>query len=88
MLCSLVRSVAFPLGVFPLPVPALKERLNLRKQDAGKGLYPVIGNPRAVIIGLLSARHGITPLKLPLVEQIALKHHAISGDEAILPAHP
>ena len=30
----------FPLGIFPLPVFALKERLNFREQDAGKGLYP------------------------------------------------
>ena len=74
--------LCFPLGVFPLPVFALKERLNFREQDAGKGLYLVIGNPRAVVIGLLSARHGIPPLKLPLVEQIALKHRAISCDEA------
>lgn len=54
--------LCFPRGVFPLPVLALKERLYLREQDAGKGLYLVIGNPRAVVIGLLSARHGITPL--------------------------
>ena len=74
--------LCFPLGIFPLPVLALKERLNFREQDAGKGLYLVIGNPRAVVIGLLSARHGIPPLKLPLVEQIALKHRAISCDEA------
>ena len=74
--------LCFPLGIFPLPVFALKERLNFREQDAGKGLYLVIGNPRAVVIGLLSARHGIPPLKLPLVEQIALKHRAISCDEA------
>ena len=80
--------LCFPLSIFPLPVLTLKERLNFREQDTGKGLYLVIGNPRAVIIGLLSARHGITPLKLPLVGQIALKHRAISGDEAILPAHP
>ena len=46
----------FPRGVFPLPVLALKERLYLREQDAGKGLYLVIGNPCAVVIGLLSAR--------------------------------
>ena len=72
----------FPRGVFPLPVFALKERLNFWEQDTGKGFYLVIGNPSAVIIGLLSARHGITPLKLPLVEQIALKHRAISCDEA------
>ena len=46
----------FPLGVFPLPVLVLKERLYLQEQDTGKGLYLVIGNPRAVVIGLLSAR--------------------------------
>ena len=74
--------LCFPLGIFPLPVLALKERLYLREQDAGKGLYLVIGNPRAVVIGLLSSRHAIPPLKLPLVEQIALKHRAISCDEA------
>ena len=48
--------LCFPLGIFPLPVLALKERLYLREQDAGKGLYLVIGNPCAVVIGLLSAR--------------------------------
>ena len=74
--------LCFPLSIFPLPVFALKERLNFREQDADKGLYLVIGNPRAVVIGLLSARHGITPLKLPLVEQIALKHYAVPSDEA------
>ena len=56
----------FPLGVFPLPLLTLKKRLYLREQDTGKGFYLVIGNPRAVVIGLLigllSARHGITPL--------------------------
>ena len=52
----------FPLGKLTLPFLALKKRLYLREQDAGKGLYLVIGNPRAVVIGLLSARHGITPL--------------------------
>lgn len=72
----------FPLGVFPLPVLVLKERLYLQEQDTGKGLYLVIGNPCAVVIGLLSARHGITPLKLPLVEQVALKHRTVSCDEA------
>ena len=48
--------LCFPLGIFPLPVLALKKRLYLREQDAGKGLYLVIGNPCAVVIGLLSAR--------------------------------
>ena len=69
--------LCFPLGIFLLPVLALKERLDFREQDTGKGLYLVIGNPRAIVIGLLSARHGIPPLKMPLVEQIALKHRAI-----------
>lgn len=32
--------LCFPLGIFPLPVFALKERLNFREQDAGKGFYP------------------------------------------------
>ena len=73
--------LCFPLGIFPLPVLALKERLDFREQDTGKGLYLVIGNPCAVVIGLLSARHGIAPLKLPLVEQVALKHRTVSGDE-------
>lgn len=48
--------LCFPLGVFSLSVLALKERLYLREQDTGDGLYLVIGNPCAVVIGLLSAR--------------------------------
>ena len=48
--------LCFPLSKLPLPFLALEERLNFREQDTGKGLYLVIGNPRAVIIGLLSAR--------------------------------
>ena len=54
LLFGLVPS--FPLGVFPLPLLTLKKRLYLREQDTGKGLYLVIGNPCAVVIGLLSAR--------------------------------
>ena len=38
--------LCFPLGVFPLPLLALKERLYLREQDTGKGLYLVIGKIR------------------------------------------
>ena len=59
ILCSLLLFgllLYFPLGIFPLPVLVLKERLYLQEQDAGKGLYLVIGNPRTVVIGLLSAR--------------------------------
>ena len=51
----------FPLGVFSFPVLTLKERLYLREQDAGQGFCLVIGNPCAVVVGLLSARHSITP---------------------------
>ena len=63
ILCSLLLFgllLYFPLGIFPLPVLALKERLYLREQDTGKGLYLVIGNPCAIVIGFLFARHGIT----------------------------
>ena len=38
--------LCFPRGVFPLPVLTLKERLYLREQDTGKGLYLVIGKIR------------------------------------------
>ena len=47
--------LCFPLSIFPLPVFALKERLNFREQDAGKGLYLVIGNmplPFLVVMGI------------------------------------
>ena len=74
--------LCFPLGIFPLPVLALKERLYLREQDTGKGFYLVIGNSRTVVIGLLSARHSITPLKLPLVEQVALEYRTVPSEEA------
>ena len=49
ILCSLLLFgllLYFPLGIFPLPVLALKERLYLREQDTGKGLYLVIGKIR------------------------------------------
>ena len=65
MLClfsSFGLLLCFPLGVFPLPVLTLKKRLNLRKKDASEGFYLVVRDTRAVVIGLLSARHSITPL--------------------------
>ena len=62
LFCLVLFLLCLPLSKLPLPFLALEERLNFREQDTGKGLYLVIGNPRAVIIGLLSARHGITPL--------------------------
>ena len=72
----------FPRGVFPLPVFALKERLNFWEQDTGKGFYLVIGNSCAVVVGFLLSWHGITPLELFLVKQIGLEYRAISRDEA------
>lgn len=36
--------LCFPRGVFPLPVLALKERLNFREQDTGKDLYRQLNN--------------------------------------------
>lgn len=80
LLCLILSSgllLCLSLSIFPLPVLALKERLNFREQDTGKSLYLVIGKPRAVVIGLLSARHGITPLEPPLVEQVALKYRTL-----------
>lgn len=74
--------LCFPLRKLPLSLLALEKRLYLREQDTGKGLYLVIGYPRAVVVGLLFSCHRAAPnLKLPLVEQIALKHYAIPGDE-------
>ena len=34
--------LCFPLGIFPLPVLALKERLDFREQDTSKSLYLLI----------------------------------------------
>lgn len=55
--------LCFPLGVFPLPVLALKERLNFREQNAGKSLYLVIGNPHAAVISTKNVKSslGVTP---------------------------
>ena len=40
LLCLIfLFGLLLPLSVFPLPVLALKERLYLQEQDAGKGLY-------------------------------------------------
>ena len=62
----------FPLGVFPLPLLTLKKRLYLREQDAGQSLHLMVGYPGAVVVRLLLAWHGITPLEPFLVKQIAL----------------
>ena len=74
--------LCFPLRKLPLSLLALEKRLYLREQDTGQGFHLMIGYPGAVIIGFLFAWHGITPSKLLLVEQIALEHSSVPGDEA------
>ena len=56
LFCLVLFLLCLPLGKLPLSFLTLEKRLYFREQDTGKGLYLVIGNPRAVIIGLLSAR--------------------------------
>ena len=58
----------FPLCKLLLPLPTLKKRLYLREQDAGQSLYLMIGYPGAVVVRLLLAWHGITPLEPFLVK--------------------
>ena len=82
LFCPLLFLLCFPLRKLPLSFFALEKCLYLREQDTGQGFHLVIGYPGAVIIGFLFAWHGITPLKLSLVEQIALEHSAVPGDEA------
>ena len=41
--------LCFPRGVFPLPVLALKERLDFREQDTGQGFRFLEGNSRALV---------------------------------------
>ena len=74
ILCSLLLFgllLYFPLGIFPLPVLALKERLNFREQDTGEDFRSMKGYSDAAVVGLLLAWHGITPLEPFLVKQIA-----------------
>ena len=56
LFCLVLFLLCLPLGKLPLSFLTLEKRLYLREQDTGKGLYLVIGNPCAVVIGLLSAR--------------------------------
>ena len=72
----------FPPGKLPLPLLALKERLNFREQDTGEDFRSMKGYSDAAVVGLLLAWHGITPLEPFLVKQIALEYCAISRDEA------
>ena len=61
----------FPPGKLPLPLLALKERLNFREQDTGEDFRSMKGYSDATVVGLLLAWHGITPLEPFLVKQIA-----------------
>ena len=51
--------LCFPLGVFPLPVLVLKERLYLQEQDAGKGLYEQ--KAESILLTLLYKERGVLP---------------------------
>ena len=59
----------FPLGVFPLPVLVLKERLYLRKQDAGKGLYEQ--KAESILLTLLYKVNALHTLARNLMQLIA-----------------
>ena len=74
--------LCFPLRKLPLPFLALEKRLYLREQDTGQGFYLMVGYARTVVVGPLFPCHGIPPLELPFIEQVALEHGAVSRDEA------
>ena len=59
----------FPLGVFPLPVLVLKERLYLREQDAGKGLYEQ--KAESILLTLLYKVNALHTLARNLMQLIA-----------------
>ena len=59
----------FPLGVFPLPVLVLKERLYLRKQDAGKGVYEQ--KAESILLTLLYKVNALHTLARNLMQLIA-----------------
>lgn len=74
--------LCFPLCKLPLSFLALEKRLYLREQNTGYGVHFMDRYPGAVVVGLLFPWHGITLLKLPFVEQVALEHCAVPRDEA------
>ena len=59
----------FPLGVFPLPVLVLKERLYLQEQDAGKGLYEQ--KAESILLMLLYKVNALHTLARNLMQLIA-----------------
>ena len=72
ILCSLLLFgllLRFPLGVFPLPVLVLKERLYLQEQDAGKGLYEQ--KAESILLTLLYKVNALHTLARNLMQLIA-----------------
>ena len=59
----------FPLGVFPLLVLVLKERLYLQEQDAGKGLYEQ--KAESILLTLLYKVNALHTLARNLMQLIA-----------------
>ena len=59
----------FPLGVLPLPVLVLKERLYLQEQDAGKGLYEQ--KAESILLTLLYKVNALHTLARNLMQLIA-----------------
>ena len=61
--------LCFPLGVFLLPVLVLKERLYLREQDTGKGLYEQ--KAESILLTLLYKVNALHTLARNLMQLIA-----------------
>ena len=61
--------LCLPLGVFPLPVLVLKERLYLQEQDAGKGLYEQ--KAESILLTLLYKVNALHTLARNLMQLIA-----------------
>ena len=66
---SVLFLLCFPLGVFPLPVLVLKERLYLQEQDAGKGLYEQ--KAESILLTLLYKVNALHTLARNLMQLIA-----------------
>ena len=66
---SVLFLLCFPLGVFPLPVLVLKERLYLREQDTGKGLYEQ--KAESILLTLLYKVNALHTLARNLMQLIA-----------------
>lgn len=83
LFCFIGFPLCLPLGKLPLSFLALEEFLYLREQDTVQGLHFMEGYPGAVVVDfLLPCHRPRLPLKLPLVEQVALEDSAVLGDEA------